>query len=141
MASASTTETFKCSPEQFFSIITNYESYPDFLPEVNKCEVIEENGNCKLVEFEISVVKNFTYRLWMKETEPTELSWVFDSGDLFKVSTGKWTLSSVEGGAQASYNLEAKFKIFVPGPIAKTIINVNLPNMIQAYHQRVTSLF
>ena len=141
MASASTTEVFKCSPEQFFSIITDYEKYPEFLPEVNKCEVVDTESDRQLVEFEISIIKNFTYRLWMEKTPSTELSWSFDSGELFKSSIGKWILSSVDAGTRVSYSVEAQFKIFVPGPMAKALIKVNLPSMMQAYHKRVDSLF
>ena len=42
MSSAETTETFNCSKEDFWKIITDYQNYPTFLQEVNKCEVLEE---------------------------------------------------------------------------------------------------
>ena len=67
MASASTTATFNCTPEQFYSIVTDYEKYPEFLSEVKTCKVIETKGNKKLVEFHVSVIKTFSYRLWISE--------------------------------------------------------------------------
>ena len=140
MAQAETTEVFDCSVEDFYKIITDYEKYSEFLPEVKECSIVQVEGNKKLVEYRISLVKYFTYRLWMTE-EPNKVSWVFDSGDLFKVSTGSWVLSDEAGKTRATYSLDAKFKMFVPGPIAKTVVNVNLPNMMSSYHKRVDELY
>lgn len=141
MAAASTTETFSCTPEQFFAIVTDYEKYPEFLSEVKKCRVIENKNGKKLVEFEVSVIKSFSYRLWMTEESNKKLSWTFDSGDIFKTSVGSWELSDMGGKTQAKYAVDATFKVFVPGPVAKALVNVNLPNMMKAYHQRVKAIY
>jgi ribosome-associated toxin RatA of RatAB toxin-antitoxin module len=141
MAEASTQETFPCKPEQFFSIITDYEKYPEFLSEVKDCKVLETKGNKKLVEFHVSVVKTFKYRLWIEEKPTTGISWTLDSGDLFKSSNGRWDLKEENGKTKVNYAVDATFKIFVPGPVAKTLINVNLPNMMKAYKDRVKSKF
>ncbi|RME16288.1 MAG: polyketide cyclase [Bdellovibrio sp.] len=141
MSQAQTTEVFNCTPEQFFKIITDYEKYPEFLTEVKECRILQEEGNKKLVEYKINLIRSFTYRLWMTEEPFTKVSWVFDSGDLFKVSTGSWVLEEDAGKTRATYTLEAKFKMFVPGPVAKTLVNVNLPNMMSAYHKRVEELY
>lgn len=141
MASAETNEIFPCSVEQFYSIITDYEKYPEFLDEVKACRVVEVALNKKLVEFDVKVLKDFSYRLWITEEPQKRIHWVFDSGDLFKVSNGSWDLKDVGGQVEAHYAVDAKFKVFVPGPIAKTLVKVNLPNMIKNYHSRVAKLF
>lgn len=137
MAAASTTEIFPCTPDQFFSIVSDYEKYPEFLSEVRECKVIEKKGKSHLVEFKVNVIKNFTYRMWITEEKPKRLSWKLDSGDLFKTSEGSWELKDVDGKTEAKYSVEATFKVFVPGPVAKALVNVNLPNMMKAYHQVV----
>lgn len=141
MAGASTTEVFNCSIDEFFQIISDYEHYSDFLSEVKNCEVLKEEGNKKLVEYTVSVVKDFKYKLWMTEEAPKKISWSFDSGDLFKVSTGSWELEDEAGKTRATYSVEAKFNMFVPGPIAKALVSVNLPNMVSSYHKRVKELY
>lgn len=141
MAAASTTETFSCTPEQFFSIVSDYEKYPEFLSEVKSCKVIRTDGNKKLVEFNVAVIKNFTYRLWITEDSPKRMSWNLESGDLFKTSTGSWDISDAGGKTKAVYAVDATFKIFVPGPVAKALVNVNLPNMMSAYKQRVKAKY
>ncbi len=141
MASAQTTEVFNCTPAQFFKIVSDYEKYPQFLAEVKSCQILKTEGNRKLVEYTVSVMKNFKYTMWMTETENQEIKWEFASGDIFKTSTGFWKLTEEGGKCRATYSVEATFNMFVPGPIAKALVSVNLPNMISAYHKRVAELY
>lgn len=141
MAAAQTTDLFQCTPTQFYAIISDYEKYPQFLSEVKNCRLVSEQSNKKLVEFEISIIKTFRYSLWMTETAPHNIHWEFASGDLFKKSTGSWVLSDEAGMTRAEYAIDAQFNLFVPGPIAKALVSVNLPNMMSAYHKRVRELY
>ncbi|MBX2996082.1 MAG: SRPBCC family protein [Bdellovibrionaceae bacterium] len=141
MAGAQTTEVFNCTPEQFFDIVTDYEKYPEFLQEVKECKVLKTEGSRKLVEYTVSVVKNFKYALWMTEERPGLVRWEFASGDIFKTSTGYWKMEDEKGKCRASYSVEATFNMFVPGPIAKALVSVNLPNMVSSYHKRVAELY
>lgn len=141
MAKASTTEVFNCTPEQFFKIISDYEKYHEFLPEVKQCKVLKTEGHRKLVEYNVSVVKSFKYSLWMTENPSSTITWEFASGDIFKTSVGSWKLESEAGKTRATYSVEATFSMFVPGPIANALVSVNLPNMISSYHKRVKQLY
>lgn len=141
MAKASTTEVFNCTPEQFFKIISDYEKYHEFLPEVKKCTVLKMEGSRKLVEYNVSVVKSFKYSLWMTENAPQTITWELASGDVFKTSVGSWKLENEAGKTRATYSVEATFGMFVPGPIANALVSVNLPNMMSSYHKRVKQLY
>lgn len=141
MAKASTTEVFNCTPEQFFKIISDYEKYHEFLPEVKKCTVLKTEGSRKLVEYNVSVVKSFKYSLWMTEIAPQTITWELASGDVFKTSVGSWKLENEAGKTRATYSVEATFGMFVPGPIANALVSVNLPNMMSSYHKRVKQLY
>lgn len=141
MAAATATETFTCTPDQFFKLITDFENYPRFLSEVKACRVVKTEDARKLVEFEVAVVKTFTYRLWMTEEPSRRLSWTLESGDLFKTSEGSWTLEERGGDTRATYSVDATFKMLVPGMVTKALVNVNLPGMMKAYHQRVRQVY
>jgi coenzyme Q-binding protein COQ10 len=141
VAAAETTEVFACKPEQFFAIISDYEKYSEFLSEVKSCKVIKTEGNRKLVEFNISVIKSVTYRLWITEEPGKRIHWTLESGDLFKTSIGSWDLTDKNGQTEVKYRVEATFKIFVPGPVAKGLISVNLPAMMNSYRKRVSELY
>lgn len=141
MPGAVHTEVFNCSVPEFFKIVTDYEKYPEFLQEVKECKVLKADGSRKLVEYKVSVIKSFTYQLWMTEQEPESLTWTFGGGDLFKTSTGFWKLEDQAGKTKATYSVDATFGVFVPGPIAKTLLTINLPNMMSAYHKRVKDIY
>ncbi|MFS4459844.1 type II toxin-antitoxin system RatA family toxin [Bdellovibrio sp. HCB2-146] len=141
MAKASTTEVFNCSVDQFWKIISDYEKYHEFLAEVKQCKVVKSEGNKKLVEYNVQVMKTFKYQLWMTETAPKSITWEFASGDIFKTSVGSWKLEDEAGKVRATYTVEATFSMFVPGPIANALVSVNLPNMISSYHKRVKQLY
>lgn len=141
MAKASTSELFNCTPEQFFKIISDYEKYHEFLAEVKQCKVLKKEGNRKLVEYNVQVMKTFKYQLWMTEDAPKSIVWEFASGDLFKTSVGSWKLKDEGGKCRAEYSVEATFNMFVPGPIAKALVSVNLPNMMSSYQKRVKQIY
>jgi len=141
MASASATEVFNCSCEEFFKIVADYEKYPDFLSEVKSCRIIETKGSKKLVEFDISLIKTLSYSLWMSEEAPRTLSWEFNKGDIFKKMSGSWKLETEADRCRAIYSVEANVGLWVPSAITKGIIEVNLPNMMSSYHKRVKELY
>jgi len=134
---ASQTEIFNCTVPEFYQLVSDYEKYPEFLAEVKSCKLLKSEDAKKLVEFKVSVIKNFTYQMWITENAPNLVSWSFAGGDIFKTSEGSWKLEAAEGKTKATYTVDATFGIFVPGPIAKTLLNVNLPTMMSAYHKRV----
>ncbi len=141
MAKASTTETYDCTPAEFFKIISDYEKYHEFLDEVKSCKVIKTEKNRKLVEYTVQVVKEFKYQLWMTETKDKSIVWELAGGDIFKKSIGSWHLENVKGKTKATYAVEAEFNLFVPSPIAKALVSVNLPGMVKAYHARIKKIY
>lgn len=142
MADAQTTETFNCTPQEFFDIVVDYEKYPDFLAEVKACKVLKNEGDSKLVDYKVSVIKAMQYQLKTKEKAPSSVTWEFAGGDAFKTMNGSWKIEEAAGGkCKVTYAVDATFKIFVPGPVAKTLLNVNLPAMISAYHKRIKTVY
>ena len=142
MTQTSLVEIFNCTPEQFFSIIVDYEKYSEFLRDTKRVQLIQSEGNEKIVEFQVALMfKKFTYQLKLVEKPNQELSWSLHSGELFNVSNGKWILEPVDQGTQARYEIEVDFKIPIPGGVLKKLINVNLPNMMKEYHRRVAALY
>ena len=142
MANAKHTEIFNCSVPEFFRVVADYEKYPEFLQEVKSCKILKTEGSRKLVEYQVSVIKTFSYKLWMTESPPASINWEFAGGDIFKTSNGSWYLHEHDGGKTlAQYEVDATFNVFVPGMIAKTLLNVNLPTMMKAYHERIKELY
>lgn len=141
MGQAATSGTFNAPIAKVFSIISDYGSYPQFMPEVKRVSVIETTGEKKLVEYELSIIKTFRYQLWMFEKPNNEVSWKFHTGEMFKDNTGSWKLTDLGNGTtKADYELTAKFGVFVPGMIEKKLIESNLPSMMKQFKERIEGL-
>ena len=141
MAGTTHTEVFNCTVPEFYKLIADYEKYPEFISEVKDCKILRTDGPRKLIEFKVSVVKSFAYTLWMTEKENESIIWEFGGGEIFKTSNGYWKLQDEAGKTRATYSVDATFGIFVPGPIAKALVSVNLPSMMSAYHKRVKQVY
>lgn len=141
MPSVQHSELFNCTPQELFKIISDYERYPEFLNEVKECRVIKSDEGKKLVEYKVSLVKNFSYTLQMMEHEPDTISWEFVKGEIFKSQTGSWKLAPEAGKTRVTYSVDASFSVFVPGMLTKTLLSAHLPMMMSAYHKRVKDLY
>lgn len=142
MATAQTTEIFNCTPEEFFKVVADFEKYPEFLPEVKSVKILKNDGNSKEMEYSVSLVKTFKYKLKSTEVSPSKLDFVFTEGDVFKSMKGSWSISA-EGAekCKVNYTVEATFGMFVPGPMANTLVSVNLPIMIQNFKNRIKKVY
>lgn len=140
MATSSITETINAPIETLFKVITGYESYPEFLPETKSAQIVEVDGEDKLVKFEIDVIKRVKYTLRIKEIKNKSMRWDLEEGDLFKKNSGSWELESNGDSTKVSYFVNVEFKLLVPSLITKRLVGANLPVMIKAFKKRAEGL-
>lgn len=142
MASAKAVEKVAVSIQDFFDVITQYEKYPEFLQEMTSAEVVEEEGNTKIVNFNVTVIKPVAYTLKIEEVNaPYEIKWSLVESDAFKVNSGGWNLKELgESEIEATYYIDCDFKIFVPSMILNRIVSAQLPKMLHAFKERAESL-
>lgn len=140
-ATAETKEVMNCSQEEFFKIITDYESYSQFLPEVKAIKILKTNGNTKEMEYQVSVLKTFKYLVKVVEVPNESVTFNFISGDVFKSMSGGWKLSEKDGKCHLEYKVEASFGLLVPSSVAKTLVTVNLPLMMANFKKRVKEVY
>lgn len=142
MATAQTSEIFNCTAEEFFKIVSDYEKYPEFLPEVKSVKITKKTAEFKEMEYQVSLIKTFKYKLKVTEVEPSKVEFIFTEGDVFKTMKGTWQIKP-EGAdkCKVNYNVEATFGLLVPGPMANTLVSVNLPLMIANFKKRVQKIY
>lgn len=142
MAKAQTTEVFNCTAEEFFKIVSDYEKYPEFLPEVKSVKIFKQSAEFKEMEYSVSLVKTFKYKLKVTEKPSSRVEFVFTEGDVFKTMRGLWEIAPQgENQCKVNYSVEATFGMFVPGPMATTLVSVNLPIMINNFKNRVKKIY
>ncbi len=141
MASANTMETFNCSAEQFFNIVADFEKYPEFLPEVKSVKIYKSTSEYKEMEYHVSLLKTFKYKLKVTEVKPSSVKFEFIGGDVFKTMKGSWSIEPKGEQCQVKYQVDATFGLLVPGPVANGLVSVNLPLMINNFKARVKKIY
>ena len=143
MAQASRSVTVNVPPEKLFDVITDYEKYPEFLPEVKKVKLEGGQGAIKEVTYQVDIkAKVITYTLKHTAERPTKLSWTMVKGEMMKGNDGSWTLEpDGKGGTNATYSIDLKLSSLVPSFIEKALAEQSLPTLLANFKKRAESLF
>ena len=141
MASAQTQEVFNCTTEEFFKLVADYEKYPEFLTEVKSVKIYKNSGNTKEMEYHVSLIKTFKYKLKVTEVANKSVSFEFIGGDVFKTMKGSWLLADKDGKCAVEYKVEATFGMLVPDSIAKPLVSANLPMMVTNFKKRIKQIY
>jgi len=140
MAGASQSIIIKATPKQCLDVISDYESYPEFLKEVSEVSVGKKSGNTIEVTFYLELIKKFSYTLKMVTKAPTEVTWTFVKGEVMKDNKGSWLLEDLgDGTTEATYTIDVSLGLLVPGAISKMLIGSNLPSMLKSFKERIES--
>jgi len=139
MAEASLTKILDVSKEKLFAAITRYEDYPQFVTATKKVEVERKAPGQARVKYYTNILgKDLWYVL--EHTEDFEkgiVSWKLVDSDLLKIDNGTWTLKDLGNGkTETTYALELGFKIWIPGPVLKTLTATTLPSVIAEFEGR-----
>lgn len=141
MASANAKEIFNCTPAEFFKLVTDYEKYSEFLPEVKSVKIYKNEGHTKEMEYHVSLIKTFKYKLKAFEVENKSVNFEFIGGDVFKTMKGSWHLTEQDGKCAIEYNVEASFGLLVPESMAKPLVSANLPMMMTNFKKRIKEIY
>lgn len=140
MPGASTSIVMDVPAKVIYEVVSDFESYPEFLPDVKKTNVTKK-GKGVQADFEISVIKTIHYTLEFSLVPNKKVSWTFVKGDLFKDNTGEWTFEEVKKGqTKVTYAVDVDFGLFVPSMITKKLVGSNLPSMMKRFKERAESL-
>lgn len=123
--------------EKVFDVVSAYERYPEFLPEVKEVRVSNrKEAECD-VHYKVDVMKTIRYTVHIKEERPSRVSWSFVEGEFMRDNKGGWVLESAgEGKTQATYNVEMALGPLVPKAIVNALVETSLPRMLEAFKKR-----
>ena len=139
MASAERTEIMQASAENIYKVLSDYNSYGEYMDGVSNVEVIERNGNSVLAKYDINMIKKFSYVLKLDEVENESITWSFVEGDIFSTNSGNWKLRDLgDGTTEVTYNVEVdiKVKMMGSGMIVKKLVNTSLPALMKSIEKR-----
>ena len=138
MAGAQRTIIINATVEKCWSVICDYERYPEFLPEVKKIRTLNRRGSEVDVQYEAEVVKVIKYTVHMKEEGPKKLSWSFIDGEFMKDNKGGWVLEDAgEGKTKATYSIAVEVGMLVPKTIVNALVDTQLPKLLENFKKRI----
>jgi ribosome-associated toxin RatA of RatAB toxin-antitoxin module len=143
MAQASRSVTVNVPQEKFFDVISDYEKYPEFLPEVKKVKVDGGQGSIKEVTYTVDIkAKVINYTLKHTAERPGKLSWTMVKGEMMKGNDGSWVLKpgAQPGTTDATYTIDLKLSSLVPGFIEKALAEQSLPGLLANFKARAEKL-
>jgi len=128
------------SPKEFFEVISDYESYPQFISALTGVKVLKRGKNRAVVEFEANLVRPFRYTLELKEKAPSSLSWKLLNGDFIRKNTGRWSLTSKGKKTEAMYEIDVELSRLVPGFVTSLLVKESLPKTLQEFRMRAEGI-
>lgn len=140
MAGAQRTITINAPVDKCWAVISDYERYPEFLPEVKKIRTMNRRGNEVDVQYEAEVVKVIKYTVHMREEAPSKVSWSFIDGEFMKDNKGGWTLEDAGNGTtKATYTIAVEVGMLVPKTIVNALVDTQLPKLLENFKKRIES--
>lgn len=126
------------TPEECFKVITSFKDYPEFIPELERIEVLHQDETSAEVKYYIKVIKRFTYQLRLKKTPHEKMEWSYVEGD-FKDNHGSWQLEPIMNGTKTriTYTVNLDLGFWVPKSISDKLVKYNLPAMLNNFKKRM----
>lgn len=136
MPTASRTEIFVMNRQQFYDVIVDYKSYPDFAEGVVGTRLIKTRDDGARVKFFVKMIREFNYTLDLYHDEPRRVWWNLVRGDLFEQMDGEWLLEQKGKQLEVTYSLDVAPKLHIPKVIMKQLVGFNMPRVIQSFYDR-----
>ncbi|MCP3137469.1 type II toxin-antitoxin system RatA family toxin [Pyxidicoccus xibeiensis] len=141
MPGATRTIVINAPVEKVFDVITQYDRYPEFLPEVKEIRTANREGNTVVIHYKVEVMKTVRYSIRVTEERPRRMSWTFIEGEVMKDNKGSWVLEPEgEGKTRATYNVEMALGLLVPKAVVNALVDTSLPKMLDAFKRRAEAL-
>ena len=122
-------------------VITDYERYPEFLPEMGMVRVISRDDVSVVVQFELKFIMKVTYQIRITETPPDAVTWVLEDSRMMSVNDGSWRLKELEDGStEVSYGLKVELKGRIPDSVSDRLTEKALPQTLERFKARAESI-
>ncbi len=145
MVEESRTIEVNVDPKKFFKVVTDYQSYPEFLngQGLRRITINKDEGDIKIVTQEVELMGfKVAYTLRMVEDKARQqVSWSLVKGQLMSRNNGSWKIEKLgPGRSRVTYSLELKLGMLIPSIVTTKIAATQLPAMLNAFKRRAESL-
>jgi ribosome-associated toxin RatA of RatAB toxin-antitoxin module len=134
--------TVKASPATVWKVLTDYESMPDFVPDLTRNKVMSRTGNRAVIEqagvARFLFLSRPIHLVVLAAEEPiSAIDITLVTGDM-KVYTCRWEMTALpDGGTRIAYSGKMVPKFYVPGMLGSNIIRRDIERMMKAVLERL----
>jgi len=133
-------ETF-VSPEDLKEVILDFESYPKFLKEVQRVEVLERTDELVRAKFYIHVAfggfeieSDYTTKYTVDELS---ITWELEHSESITKMNGSWALTETDDGeCVANYEAEIETNLAIPPEVQALFVEESLPKLMETFRDR-----
>ncbi len=126
------------TPETVMAVITDFERYPEFLPEIQQVELERDDGDRWDVRFIVHIIRRLDYKLSLVRRSDG-LRWSLVEG-LFTSNDGYWQLKDVgdRNGprTEVTYGIDLVLGVFVPRALVNSLVGERLPATLARFKAR-----
>lgn len=136
--------------EQVWQVITDYESFAEFIPNMTQSRCIERpDGGIRLEQIRTKSLVGMKVSarsvVDIEERFPHEIHYQLIEGDL-KEFFGYWRLETksspqCQAGVELTYDFSVLPKPIIPAPVFSHFLSNDIPAILLAVRQRVENLF
>ncbi len=117
------------------SVIVDFQRYPDFVPHVERTEILETEGSRRRVRFTVNLVRRIGYTLDLTPIDGNGLDWVLVDGP-FERNQGGWRLQRLGPDlTRATYSIDASLSSLLPSFIEERLVAKSLPEILAAFRE------
>ena len=129
--------TINAPVEHVFGVITDYEKYPEFLPEMTSVEILSCQDGVTVARFELYIMMRFSYILELEEHRPQAVKWSLREARMINSNDGLWEFRSSNGGrTYATYKVDVQLPGVIPASVSDRLTGIILPQTLQMFKDR-----
>ncbi|OGQ83137.1 MAG: hypothetical protein A2289_02215 [Deltaproteobacteria bacterium RIFOXYA12_FULL_58_15] len=126
--------------ERVFDVITDYESYPEFLPEMRHVQLVSRNEEIAIVSFELEIIMRVGYTVRIIEDRPGSVTWTLQDAKMMSVNNGGWKLQARGNQTHVTYGLEIRLRGLIPKSVSTRLMGTTLPNTLACFKARAEEI-
>lgn len=126
------------TPEKVMAVISDFESYTEFLPEIRGVDILSRENNVSTVRFELQMLMKVSYTLTLTQLGNTSLTWELSGSKLLKKNTGYWKLQcNDDGSTDVTYGIDLELAGKLPASVNQRMAGQALPDTLARFKARV----
>jgi ribosome-associated toxin RatA of RatAB toxin-antitoxin module len=138
MAKAESTLRMNATPAKVMAVLSDFESYTDFLPEIRGVDVLSREDMVSTVRFDLQLLMKVSYTLVLTQEGETSLEWDLSESKLIKKNTGYWKLkANDDGSTDVTYGIDLELAGKLPASVNQRMAGQALPETLARFKERV----